>query len=223
MEIEERRAWLGDWDPEEFDLEAVKEEFDKGRGVDASLDIVRERADGSLVEIGPEDVDDFDEVILRIDMAAEARGATEFWQSPIPCFARTGRPRCSGRLQIRQSADLTVVAWRCSECGDKGELRWRGDADARAEPREPVPGDDLTAIRMSCDEYEVLMMQFSLPGEIADAVSAAGWDGTDVVIEVAEDMLEDLIEGVAAEANHASGKRRKFLDKLGDRIEKALD
>jgi len=102
-------------------------------------------------------------------------------------------------------------------------LRRRGDADARAEPRERVPSDDLTTIRVPCDEYEALMMQFSLPGEIADAVSAAGWDGTHVAVEVAEDMLEDLVECVAAEANHASGKRRKLLDKLGDRIEKALD
>ncbi len=31
-EIESRREWLGDWDPEKFDLEAVKEKFDKGRG-----------------------------------------------------------------------------------------------------------------------------------------------------------------------------------------------
>jgi hypothetical protein len=35
-EIESRREWLGDWNPEKFDLEAVKEEFEKGRAGPAS-------------------------------------------------------------------------------------------------------------------------------------------------------------------------------------------
>ncbi|MHC5056546.1 MAG: plasmid pRiA4b ORF-3 family protein [Planctomycetota bacterium] len=46
-QIESRRAWLGDWDPEKFDLEAVKEKFDKGRGTSMSIGVFRRLPDGT--------------------------------------------------------------------------------------------------------------------------------------------------------------------------------
>jgi len=223
-EIEERREWLGDWDPEEFDLEAVKEKFDKGRAAFGSTGVFRILPDGTVTELDPEEADDLDETLLRLISAAEARTSTEFWQSPIPCFAPSKGKPCRGRLEVKLSDDNGEVHWRCPNCNDEGHVTL-GDEWGVSGPRrqELAPRDKLLTIRAPYDEYDAFADQFSLSGQAADALFAAGWDGEKVTIEATREVLVDIVEGVAAEANHARDRRRKLLDSLADRIEKALD
>jgi hypothetical protein len=223
-EIEERREWLGDWDPEKFDLGAVKEKFDKGRSTCASTGVFRKLQDGTVTELGPQETDDLDEALLRIVVAAEARMSTDFWQSPTPCFAPSARTPCPGRLEVRLSKDIEEAEWRCPDCDDEGRItlgeEW-GISDLRS--KEHAPRDELLTVSIPYDEYDAFVDQFSLSGQAADAVLGAGWNGKNVTVEATKEVMEDIAEGVAAEANHAHGKRRKLLDKLATRVEKAFD
>ncbi|MHC5056547.1 MAG: hypothetical protein ACYTKD_17770 [Planctomycetota bacterium] len=158
-----------------------------------------------MTELEPREADDLDEALIRLISAAEARMSTEFWQSPTPCFAPPGRKPCRGRLEVKLSNDGGEARWRCPDCDDEG-LITLGEEWGLREPRrqERAHRDGLLTVRFPYEGYDALADQFTLSGRAADAVFGAGWDGKNVTIDATREVLEDIGEGVAAEANPSS-------------------
>ena len=134
-------------------------------------------------------------------------------------------PLLSGRLVVLRSEDPAApIQWQCSVCSDDGVIsNWQVTPfDLRR--RELVLADDVTAVAVSLEVAAALQELQLLDPDCERIVFrvrlAAGRDGA--VLSVTADDLEQLIDAVAAEANHKPNRRRqRRLDAAFDALNDA--
>ncbi len=225
-EIESRREWLGDWHPEKFDLEAVKEKFDKGRGAPGGFgpepgedDLVPSEVDmlqGTL-ESSPEEY-----LKAGIVAAVGARGRTEPWTSLIGCQEPLGKKGCKGLYEVWIQEVPPTVGWRCPKCKASGTINeLLGGTIGLPDFRIRRSDEELARVTMPLEEYEALTACDDLMDDAKSIVVGAGYENGKAVIEFDGDEIDILHLAVSTEASHARGKRQKLLGKLAERIELA--
>lgn len=160
----------------------------------------------------------------RIVHAATAGDAGVRWTSALPCARRPGNRACAGRIVILRSDPPAPVHWWCADCGDDGSIRkWEGSpydlrrrtlAVAEVTEQTVVPDDVAAVLR------ELLMLDADVERRVfAMAAGPAG-----AVLSVTPDELDELVDSVAAEANHEGDRRRRrTLDAAYDLLSVAAD
>ncbi|MFZ2527484.1 MAG: DUF3024 domain-containing protein [Rhodococcus sp. (in: high G+C Gram-positive bacteria)] len=141
--------------------------------------------------------------------AATTGAAATRWVSALPCRRRPGHRPCPGRIVVFRGDPPQPIEWVCSSCGDDGMIsHWAGspfdlhgigpDPDL---PTYPVTVSDatLTALR-GIDLLDV---------DCEHAVFAARFDDGHCVLPVSDDVLDEIVNYVAGEANNESDRRRR--------------
>ena len=149
------------------------------------------------------------EHLSSIVRAATAGDAQIAWESALPCRRRPANRRCPGRLIVQRSEPGSSIRWRCSVCGDEGVIsNWE---------QSPF---DLRRRRLALIGA---VHEIAIPNEVAAALRELRLLDTDcerlvfgirahnrgAILEVTDEQLDELIESVAAEANHESNRRRQ--------------
>lgn len=151
------------------------------------------------------------EQLCCIVRAATVRSADQSWVSALSCSRRPGRVACVGHIELRRTDRPSSISWRCTTCGDDGVVAgWEGSAfdlrhdDPDDEPhlmrvRLPVVPDVVATLR------DVLFVD-----EAAERIIFGAYiDRDSVVLEGDVDEFEDLLDSIAAEANHDDNRRRQ--------------
>ncbi len=165
------------------------------------------------------------ERLTSIVRAATAADAGAEWNSALECDRRPGRRPCAGHLAVIRTDIPASISWRCTTCGDEGvisgwertpyDLRSGGpSAGSAATRRLTIPSTTAAVLR------ELRLIDLDLERTIFRAGSVT--DG--VILEIDEERLEDLVEHLAAEANHEPNRRReRRLDDAREVLSRALD
>jgi hypothetical protein len=149
------------------------------------------------------------EHLSNIVRAATAGDAGTAWESALPCRRRPANRRCRGRMIVLRTQPAAPIRWRCSGCDDEGvisnwedspfDLRRRRLTLAGAVNEIVIPDEVAAALRdLRLLDTDSQRLVFRIRAHNHGAILAA-----------ADDDLDELIEFVAAEANHEPNRRRQ--------------
>ncbi|MGO1385328.1 MAG: hypothetical protein ACTHU1_11165 [Arachnia sp.] len=146
----------------------------------------------------------------NIVRAATAGDAGSTWESALPCHRMPGHRRCTGRMLIRRDFDVEApIRWECSVCPDGGSIsNWAGSPfDLR--PKRLTRVDPVHEVAVSLEVAAVLRDLQLLDPDSERLIFRIRPRDTGAILTATDDGLEDLIEAVAAEANHEVNRRRQ--------------
>ncbi|MGB7980791.1 MAG: hypothetical protein WCF36_08370 [Candidatus Nanopelagicales bacterium] len=160
------------------------------------------------------------EQLGNIVWAATAGAA---WETALPCARRPARRACPGRVIVLR-APQAPIRWQCSACGDEGvisnredcpyDLRRRGLTVAPAASEIVIPNQVAAALR----DLQLL------DPDCERTVFRIRAHGDHIVLTATAVDLDELIGGVAAEANHETNRRRQQrLDTAFNALTSAAD
>ena len=163
------------------------------------------------------------EQLGNIVRAATAGDAGPAWETALPCSRRPARRACPGRVIVARPPD-GPIRWQCSACGDEGvisnwedspfDLRRRGLSVAPAATEIVITSQVAAALR----DLQLLDLDCE---RIVFAIRA---HGDRMVLTTTADDLDELIGGVAAEANHETNRpRQQRLDTAFNALTSAAD
>ena len=130
----------------------------------------------------------------------------------VPCRRRPARKPCLGIIGASMSADGRRIEWGCSNCNDNGVITgWQNTAwdFSGVVGHGLARGGRMAELVVTRDEHEALRHILTLDMEAERVVKAArlGPEDDQVLIEAPSAWLNNLLEHVAAEANHTTSKR----------------
>jgi hypothetical protein len=165
------------------------------------------------------------EHLTLIVRAATAGDGGQPWVSALPCRRRPGRRPCPGHLTLFRSDMPPSIQWWCSDCGDEGVISgWDASPfDLRARRPELVRIPTVRAVipaEVAATLRSLLLVDVS--GE--RLVFRARLVEEGIVLAGDEEGLEELLDSIAAEANHEEdGRRRKRLDRAFEVLKDVLE
>ena len=165
------------------------------------------------------------ERLTLIVRAATAGDAGIGWVSALPCDRRPGRQPCPGHIALSRTDIPPSIEWRCTSCGDDGVISgWeRSPFDLRRRSTEPISGDAIHAVIPS-DVASTLRSLMLLDTPAERIVFCARVSSEGVILAADEADLDELIDSVAAEANHEHDRRRrKRLDHAFEVLSQVLE
>lgn len=137
------------------------------------------------------------------------------WVSALPCRRRPGRRPCPGHYALFRTDVPPSIEWRCTDCGDEGVISgWeRSVYDLR--PRRPFVSLPSNRVVITAEVAATLrrLLLVDTAGERLVFRARLADDGRGIVLAAGDDDIEELLDHVAAEANHEKDRRRqKRLD-----------
>lgn len=85
--------------------------------------------------------------------------------------------------------------------------------------RKPIRRGQRVAFRLTAQERDLIVERTLLDAEIEGRLRNARWSGSDLIVDLTLDDVDDLAGHVAAEANHSSEARvRRVLDAVYERL-----
>lgn len=157
------------------------------------------------------------EHLSNIVRAATAGDAGIAWESALPCRRRPANRRCPGQMIVLRAEPTAPIRWQCSVCDDEGVIsNWAGSpCDLR--PRRLTLAGPVSEFVIP-DEAAAALRELRLPDADCERLvfRIRAHDGG-AVLPATNDDLHELIEFVAAEANHEPSRRRR------QRLDTALD
>lgn len=150
------------------------------------------------------------ERLTLIVRAATAGDAGTEWVSALTCDRRPGRRPCPGHLAMLRTDVPPSIDWHCTSCGDEGVISgWeRSPYDLR--PRHPRPSSaDARPVVVPADTAATLRELQLLDTDSERLVFPAGASEKGIVLFGDDDVLDELMGYVAAEANHEDDRRRQ--------------
>jgi hypothetical protein len=155
--------------------------------------------------------------------AATSRESVDPWETALPCRRRPGNRRCPGHIAVYRHEVEGRIEWSCVVCDDQGVTsKWEGSPfDLRRTGSEQDLGS--RAVVLSTEDWATVRSLSLLDSDCERLVYSATPAGSNVVFETDIDGLENLLEHVAAEANHEEERRKqKRLDRAIDVLERQL-
>ena len=164
------------------------------------------------------------EQLTSIVRAATVRTGGVEWVTALGCGRRPGRQRCSGHLVVRRLDIPAEIWWACSDCDDDGVIRgWeRSPFDLRGVEQPRVDGRVDVVVP---DEDAALLRSVMLADAVTEAlVYGAAWSPSGAVLTGTFNEFDELVDAVAAEANHEPVRRRvRRLDAVFAGLQAAID
>lgn len=165
------------------------------------------------------------ERLTLIVRAATAEDAGVRWVSALTCDRRPGRKPCPGYLALSRTDIPPSIEWRCASCGDDGVISgWeRSPFGLRRRSTEPIRSHAIQIVIPS-DVAATLRSLLLLDTNAERIVFRTQASGEGLVLAADEDDLDELIDSVAAEANHEHDRRRrKRLDQAFEVLSPGLE
>lgn len=160
--------------------------------------------------------------LLDIVRAATAGDAGEPWRSALRCRRRPARRACPGRMMVTRTAADAPIHWSCDACGDAGTVVNWTDSLYDLRRRGLRAAGDSRVIALS-DRTAAALRDLQLLDPYCERLVfsiRAGDTGALLVASAGE--LDELINAVAAEANHEPGAARR-LDAAFNVLDRAAD
>lgn len=147
--------------------------------------------------------------VIDLVRAATAGDAGDRWRSALPCRRRPGRRACPGRMVITRAEPDAPIRWRCDACGDQGTIsNWGGSCyDLRRRGLTAI--NDVHAVAVDDDTAAALRSLQLLDLGCQRLVFAMRADQHGAVLVASRDELQELLDGIAAEANHEPSRTRQ--------------
>jgi len=150
------------------------------------------------------------EQLHDIVRSATARAPGAGWASALPCLRRPGNRRCPGRILVRRTRPLVPITWACTTCGDAGSVSgWQDTLYDLSHVPTLSPGGSAKDLSISDDAVSSLRETMLLDADCERVVYGARTDRGHVVLTATDEQLEELLGYLAAEANHATNRRRR--------------
>ncbi|KDE97169.1 conserved hypothetical protein [uncultured Mycobacterium sp.] len=159
------------------------------------------------------------EHLSAIVAAASAGDAHIRWETALPCRRRPANRACLGRITVACAQPEQPIDWCCSHCGDHGTIsNWaasiydlRRQQLSATEPVRDIVVDAATAA--------VLRSLPFLDKDCQRAVFAIRAYDESLHLALTDTELDELIDALAAEANHEPNRRRqRQLDSAYDHL-----
>jgi hypothetical protein len=142
--------------------------------------------------------------------AATATKTGAAWETALPCRRRPGKRPCPGHIVVFRPDLPATIDWRCSACEDEGVISgWAGSYFDLRLPRPRgthLPVHEISVTDEVCGTLRDLQL---LDSDCERLVFAARASTTGLVLAASEEDLDELIDYVAAEANHETNRRRQ--------------
>jgi hypothetical protein len=147
--------------------------------------------------------------LSNIVRAATAGDAGTAWESALPCRRRPASRRCPGRMIVLRTEPPAPIRWQCSVCDDEGVISNWADSPFDLRPRRLILAGPVNEIVIS-EEAAAALRELRLPDAGCERVvfRIRARDGG-AVLPATRGDLDELIGFVAAEASHASSRRRQ--------------
>lgn len=176
---------------------------------------------------GPERAGHLDEYLGNIVSATTAwphRNAPAV--SALRCRRRPNRKACHGYLSCSVVGERDAITWNCTACSDRGVISgWRGTPWDLTYGKGEDPRLSQVTIHalVSPEEFRALLRIPWYDDDVRRTIlSAQALPGQAEIWGTSEE-LDDLLDVIAAESNHAHSNRwRRLLDAAFDRIDDAL-
>ena len=229
--------WLGDWEPDRFDLEEEQLGFDSptaGPPPSTGAGTPRVRAsyhddwaeDSTSTEVVPGPAANLARHLRMIVRAASLHPVGEPITTGIACMRRPQRRKCRGTMIATLNDPPGAVEYQCSACKDSGFIfGWEGSShDLRTLAASAPQGEkDQIAVRLPADVYGALLDDRNLAIQSDRLLYSALASAGQVQLRGTFDEVEDLYEATCAEANHAPpGVLLKRLEAACDLLRAAL-
>ena len=158
----------------------------------------------------------------NIVRAATAGDTGTAWESALPCRRRPAHRACPGRVIVLCTESEAPIRWQCSACDDTGvisnwenspfDLRRRGLTVAEPANTIVITNQIAAALRdLQLLDPDCERLVYRIRAQHHGAILA-----------VTDEDLEELIDAVAAEANHEPNRRRQQrLDAAFDALNNA--
>lgn len=148
--------------------------------------------------------------LANIIRAASAGEPISEWESALPCRRRPAHRRCAGRIIVARTEPDAPIHWRCSACHDAGVITNWVDSPFDLRRRRLVLAHTRNEYVVS-DEVAAALRELRLLERESERLVYAmrAHQGGAVLVATDED-IEELIDCVAAEANHEPDRRRQW-------------
>jgi hypothetical protein len=136
----------------------------------------------------------------------------------ICCRRRPKRKPCKGEILAFLNEETKAIQWNCPVCGDNGFIYdWEvTNWDIRF--------SDIIPVRFHMEEKDLILTETLIGPDLTDRLNAAKEVSEVVVVYFGSDELDDLIDHIAAAANHCTdSKIQEDLDSLYDSLSALLD
>ena len=157
------------------------------------------------------------EHLANIVRAGTAGDAGTAWESALPCRRRPANRRCPGRMIVLRTEPGTPIRWQCCVCADDGGISNWEDSPFDLRRRRPALAGALNEIVIPDQVAAVLRDVPLLDTDCERLVFRISAHHDGATLAATRDDLDELIGFVAAEANHATNRRRQ------QRLDDALD
>jgi hypothetical protein len=149
------------------------------------------------------------EHLSNIVRAATAGDAGTAWESALPCRRRPANRPCPGRMIVLRTQPAAPIRWQCSICDDTGVISNWEDSVFDLRRRQLILARPTNEIVISNDVAAALRDLQLLDTDRERLVFRIRAHHGGAVLAVTDDDLDQLIESVAAEANHERFRHRQ--------------
>jgi hypothetical protein len=158
----------------------------------------------------------------NIVRAATAGDAGTAWHSALPCRRRPGNRACPGQMIVQRIQAGEPIGWQCSKCDDAGVISNWEDSVFDLRRRQLTLAQPARGVIISGEDAAALRELLLLDPDCQRLVFRIRAHDDGAILAVTDDELEELIEAVAAEANHEPNRRRqRLLDAAFDALNDA--
>jgi hypothetical protein len=169
------------------------------------------------------------EQLMLIVRAATAGPGGIRWVTAIGCPKRPARQKCVGLISVYRSDVPASIDWFCTTCGDDGTISgWeRTPYDLRPRPGHTSADQDgdgeVLRVIVPADVAATLQTLTFLDETVERMVFQAASTPHGIMLVGTFDDIDELLDAVAAEANHEPDRRRqKRLDNASDVLTETL-
>jgi len=145
--------------------------------------------------------------------------------SGIACNRRPDRHPCTGRITLWRQEVPARISWSCAACRARGTLAgWKGTSWdlGRLATAAGIDDEDRRTVHLEPRQYDLLLRELPPVRSWRACALGARAHAESVLIEAPLDSVEELASWLAEEVEQAQGPRRRRLDRLCDRLERAL-
>jgi hypothetical protein len=159
------------------------------------------------------------EHLSAIVAAASAGDAHTRWETALPCRRRPAHRACTGRIVVGWTQPDHPINWCCSHCEDDGTISNWATSIYDLRRQQLSAAEPVQNVIVDADTAAILRTLPFLDHDCHRAVFAIHAHGNDLHLTVTDTELDELIDSLAAEANHEPNRRRqRQLDTAYDHL-----
>jgi hypothetical protein len=145
----------------------------------------------------------------NIARAATSGDAGPAWESALPCRRRPANRACPGRMIVLRTEAGAPIRWQCSVCDDTGVISNWEDSPFDLRRRGLTVAETTSDIVIANETAAALRDLQLLDPDCERLVFRVRAQHQGAVLSATDEDLDELIEAVAAEANHEPNRRRQ--------------